>query len=77
MTILRALFRAFLGYPGLPLGLPDPAQTPSRPGPIASLVGGRVYAGENSSIASQSTLHYGSMVDELFDRRPERNLAIV
>jgi len=32
VTVLRALFGAFLGYPGLPLGRPDPAQTPWHPG---------------------------------------------
>jgi len=31
VTVLRALFRAFLGYPGLPLGRPDPAQIPWHP----------------------------------------------
>jgi len=38
---------------------------------------GGVYAGENSSMASLSTVHSGSTVDEFFDRRPERNFTVV
>jgi len=38
---------------------------------------GGVYAGENSSMASLSTVHSGSTADEFFDRRPERNFTIV
>lgn len=36
-----------------------------------------MYAGEISSMVSLSMLHSGSMVDEFFDRRPERNFTIV
>jgi len=42
-----------------------------------SAAGGGVYAGENSSMASLLTVHSGSMVDEFFDREPERNFTIV
>ncbi|CUS11122.1 unnamed protein product, partial [Tuber aestivum] len=39
--------------------------------------GGGVYAGENSSLASLSTVPSGSSVDEFFDKRPQRNFTVV
>jgi len=36
-----------------------------------------VYAGQNSSMASLLAVHSGSMVDEFFDREPERSFTIV
>ncbi|RPA92383.1 hypothetical protein L873DRAFT_1794290 [Choiromyces venosus 120613-1] len=39
--------------------------------------GSGVYAGENPSMASLSTVHSGGTVDEFFDKRPERNFTVL
>ncbi|CAZ86613.1 unnamed protein product [Tuber melanosporum] len=71
----------FLGmHPGVisaGLGSLFRSEGKSPPEESGSGEGGGVYAGENSSMASLSTVHSGSTVDEFFDKRPERNFTIV